>query len=90
VIDWRNETMDDVRLRYLDHLRGVAAGHRSADGMDLARERALTEQVDRRTEAADAGREELGQLVNLASSSSPSCSGWSSRSARSCSPATTS
>lgn len=63
-IDWRNETLDTIRLRYLDHLRGVAAGHRSADGIDLARERALTERVDRQLKEL-ALAEKLGQLVNL-------------------------
>jgi hypothetical protein len=64
-IDWRNETMERVRLRYLEHLRGVAAGHRSSDGMDLARERALTEQVDRELKQLTLA-EKKGQLVNLA------------------------
>lgn len=63
-IDYRNETLDTIRLRYLDHLRGVAAGHRSADGIDLARERALTERVDRQLKEL-ALAEKLGQLVNL-------------------------
>ncbi len=64
-IDWRNESMDKVRLTYLEHLRSVAAGHRSADGMDLARERALTEQVDRELKQLTLA-EKKGQLVNLA------------------------
>jgi hypothetical protein len=64
-IDWRNDSMDKVRLTYLEHLRSVAAGHRSADGMDLARERALTEQVDREIKQLTLA-EKKGQLVNLA------------------------
>lgn len=64
-IDWRNETMERIRLRYLEHLRSVAAGHRSADGMDLARERALTEQVDRELKQLTLA-EKKGQLVNVA------------------------
>lgn len=63
-IDWRNSSIDEVRIRYLDHLRGVAAGHRSADGIDLARERALTERVDRQLKELNLA-EKLGQLVNL-------------------------
>jgi hypothetical protein len=63
-IDWRNESMETVRLRYLDHLRSVAGGHRSADGMDLARERALTEQVDRELKQLTLA-EKKGLLVNL-------------------------
>lgn len=63
-IDWKNETMERVRLRYLEHLRAVAAGHRSSDGMDLARERALTERVDRELKELTLA-EKRGQLVNV-------------------------
>lgn len=63
-IDWRNETMTRVRLRYLEHLRAVASGHRSQDGMDLTRERAMTEQVDRQLKQLTLA-EKLGQLVNV-------------------------
>lgn len=64
-LDWKTASMDDIRLAYLAHLRGVAAGHRSADGMDLARERALTEQVDRELKQLTLA-EKKGQLVNVA------------------------
>jgi hypothetical protein len=64
-IDWQKATMDEIRLAYLTHLRGVAAGHRSVDGMDLARERALTEQVDRELKHLTLA-ERKGQLVNVA------------------------
>lgn len=64
-IDWTNSTMTRIRLAYLEHLRAVAAGHRSADGMDLARERALTEQVDRQLKLLQLA-EKTNQLVNLA------------------------
>jgi hypothetical protein len=64
-IDWQKATMDEIRIAYLAHLRGVAAGHRSADGMDLARERALTEQVDRELKMLTLS-EKKGQLVNVA------------------------
>jgi len=63
-IDWQQSSMDEIRLAYLSHLRGVAAGHRSADGMDLARERALTEQVDRELKMLTLA-EKKGQLVNV-------------------------
>lgn len=63
-LDWRNESMERIRLRYLDHLRAVAGGHRSADGMDLARERALTEQVDRELKQLTLA-EKKGQVVNV-------------------------
>lgn len=63
-IDWKTSSLDAIRLAYLTHLRGVAAGHRSADGMDLARERALTEQVDRQLKLLTLA-EKTGQLVNV-------------------------
>lgn len=63
-IDWKTAGMDEIRLAYLAHLRGVAAGHRSADGIDLARERALTEQVDRELKMLTLA-EKKGQLVNV-------------------------
>lgn len=64
-LDWKTTSMDQIRLTYIAHLRGVAAGHRSSDGMDLARERALTEQVDRELKQLTLA-EKKGQLVNLA------------------------
>lgn len=64
-IDWRNEPLAKIRLRYIEHLRAQAAGHRSADGMDLTRERALTEQVDRQLKQLTLA-EKLGQLINVA------------------------
>lgn len=63
-VDWRIASMDEIRLAYLNHLRNVAAGHRSVDGMDLARERALTEQVDRELKLLTLA-EKKGQLVNV-------------------------
>lgn len=64
-IDWKSAPMDEIRLAYLAHLRGVAAGHRSMDGMDLARERAMTEQVDRELKLLTLA-EKKGQLINVA------------------------
>jgi hypothetical protein len=64
-LDWKAVSMDQIRLTYLAHLRGVAAGHRSADGIDLARERALTEQVDRELKQLTLA-EKKGQLINVA------------------------
>lgn len=64
-IDWKTATLDEVRLAYLVHIRAVAAGHRSHDGMDLTRERALTEQVDRELKTLVLA-EKKGQLVNVA------------------------
>lgn len=64
-IDWKVATLDEVRVAYLVHMRAVAAGHRSSDGMDLTRERALTEQVDRELKSLVLA-EKKGQLVNVA------------------------
>jgi hypothetical protein len=64
-IDISKATLDEIRLAYLEHLRAVAAGHRSSDGIDLARERALTEQVDRQIKQLTLA-EKTKQLVNLA------------------------
>ena len=64
-IDWKTASLDEIRLAYIEHLRAVAAGHRSQDGLDLAHERALTEQVDRQLKQLTLA-EKLGQLVNLA------------------------
>lgn len=64
-LDWRNEPLSKIRLRYIENLRAQAAGHRSQDGMDLTRERALTEQVDRQLKQLQLA-EKLGQLVNVA------------------------
>jgi len=64
-LDWSTATMDEIRLAYLEHLRGLAAGHRTSDGMDLTRERALTEKVDRELKEL-ALAEKRGQLVNVA------------------------
>lgn len=64
-IDWTTASMDEIRLAYLEHLRGLAAGHRTHDGMDLTRERAMTEKVDRELKEL-ALAEKRGQLVNVA------------------------
>ena len=63
-IDWRTTGIDEIRLAYIEHLRGVAAGHRSSNGIDLAYERALTEQVDRELKQLTLA-EKKGLVVNL-------------------------
>jgi len=64
-LDLKSATMDEVRLAYLSHLRRVAADHRSVDGvLDLAHERAMTEQVDRDLKQITLA-EKRAQLVNL-------------------------
>lgn len=63
-IDWRDTDLDTIRIQYIRKIRAVAAGHRSHDGMDLTRERVLTEQVERELKQFELA-EKKGQLVNL-------------------------
>ncbi|HEY5579669.1 MAG TPA: MarR family transcriptional regulator [Rhodoferax sp.] len=64
-IDWKKTSMDDIRVAYIRKLRGAASGHTSNDGeMDLTRERAQTERVDRELKLFTLA-EKKGQLVNL-------------------------
>lgn len=62
--DWRNASLDETRLRYLDHLRAVAAGHRTEDGIDLVKERALSERVKRQVAELDLA-ERLKTLIRV-------------------------
>jgi hypothetical protein len=63
-LDWRKATMTEIRLAYCAHMRAVAAGHKSEDGLDLTRERAMTEQVDREIKMLTLA-EKRAQLVNV-------------------------
>jgi len=63
-IDWRVVDLAEIRIAYIRKLRGVASGHRSHDGMDLTRERVLTEKIDREMKQL-ALAEKRGQLVNV-------------------------
>lgn len=63
-IDWKVASMDEIRLAYLKHLRSVASGHMSSDGVDLTYERAMTERVDRELKLLTLA-EKRGQVVNL-------------------------
>lgn len=64
-IDWQACGMDEIRVAYIRNLRDRAAGHRSEDGLDLVRERVLTERVDRDLKMLTLA-EKRGQLVNVA------------------------
>lgn len=64
-IDWKNSTMDFVRIEYVRKLRAQAAGHRSEDGLDLVRERVLTERVDRELKQFTLA-EKKATLINVA------------------------
>ncbi|MFP3624620.1 MarR family transcriptional regulator, partial [Burkholderia sp. SIMBA_051] len=44
-IDYRQASVDDVRIAYIRHLREMAAGRGSNTGIDLVAERAMTERV---------------------------------------------
>ncbi len=63
-IDWKSVSLDEIRLAYIRNLRGVAAGHRSTDGLDLTHERVLTERVDRELKLLLVA-EKKGVLVNV-------------------------
>ena len=64
-IDWRECSLDYIRVQYIRKLRGNAAGHRTEDGDDLVRERVLTERIDRELKQFTLA-EKKGQLVNVA------------------------
>lgn len=64
-IDWRKASLDEIRTAYIRKLRAVASGHQSNDGLDLTRERALNERVDRELKELTLA-EKRGQLVNVA------------------------
>ncbi len=64
-IDWRTASMEQIRLAYIEHLRGLAAGNRSENGIDLVAERAQTERITRELKLLELA-EKRGQLVNAA------------------------
>ena len=64
-IDWHQVSMDEIRVAYIRQLRGIASGHKSHDGLDLTRERVLTERVDRELKTLTVA-EKKGTLVNVA------------------------
>lgn len=63
--DWKAATLDELRGAYIRKLQAQAAGHRSEDGLDLVRERVLTERVDRELKMFMLA-EKKGQLINVA------------------------
>ena len=64
-LDWKEATLDEVRVAYLRKLRAQAAGHQSEDGLDLVRERVLSERVDRELKIFNLA-EKKGALINVA------------------------
>lgn len=63
-IDWRCATLDEIRVVYIRQLRAQAAGHRTEDGLDLVRERVMTERVDRELKQFNLA-EKKGLLINV-------------------------
>lgn len=63
-LDWRNDTMANIRVAYIRRLRGMAAGHRSSSGDDLVRERVENERLDRQMKELVLA-EKRQQLVNV-------------------------
>jgi DNA-binding transcriptional regulator LsrR (DeoR family) len=57
-------TLDEVRVAYVRQLRAQASGHRSEDGLDLVKERVLTERVDRELKQLQVA-EKRGVLINV-------------------------
>lgn len=64
-IDWQNATLDQIRIAYIQDLRAKAAGHRTDDGLDLVRERVMTERVDRELKQFTLA-EKKKELINVA------------------------
>lgn len=64
-IDWLVTSLDEIRILYIKNLRAQASGHRSQDGLDLVRERVLSERVDRELKQFTLA-EKKGELINIA------------------------
>jgi DNA-binding transcriptional ArsR family regulator len=64
-LDWKTVSLEEIRVAYIRKLRAVAAGHKSHDGLDLTRERVLTEQVERELKQYELA-ERKGALVSVA------------------------
>ena len=63
--DWKTQGMDRIRVAYIRNIRAQASGHRRADGLDLVRERVLTERVDRELKQFTLA-EKKATLINVA------------------------
>lgn len=64
-LDWKAASLDEIRVAYIQQLRAQASGHRSQDGLDLVKERVLTERVDRELKLLEMA-EKKGMLINVA------------------------
>jgi len=64
--DWKEKTLDEIRLAYIERLRATASGYASLDGTyDLNKERVMTERVDRELKLFQLA-EKKRELVNVA------------------------
>ena len=63
-IDWKTASMDQIRLAYIHHIRGVASGHRADSGADLMEVRVQNEQLDVELKTLNLA-EKKGVLVNV-------------------------
>lgn len=63
-LDWRNATIDEIRLAYIERLRAEAAQHVSSSGLDLVEEKAKTERITRELKLIEL-QEKKGQLVDV-------------------------
>jgi len=64
-IDWTKASLAEIRIKYIRNIRAQAAGHRSEGGLDLVKERVLTERVDRELKQLLVA-EKKGLLINVA------------------------
>lgn len=60
----QTSALDEIRKKYIAHLRDMAAGHVTPTGDSLVAERVMTERVDRELKLLTL-MEKRGQLVNL-------------------------
>lgn len=63
-IDWKTQSLDAIRVAYIRHLRGIAAGHKSESGEDIVQTRNEREKIGLQIDQLNLA-ERLGQLVNL-------------------------
>lgn len=63
--DWRDATLDEIRIAYMRKLRERGAALVTSDGSSLVRERVMTEQVNREIKEFQLDQTKA-QLVNLA------------------------
>ena len=63
-IDWKTASLDSIRIVYIRHLRGVAAGHKAENGDDIVQTRNEREKIGLQIDQLNLA-ERLAQLVNM-------------------------